>query len=121
MSWFIHDNFHNVLMRNIHWFLLCLPDNYVDFLAELKEESILTEQQTLIILQAVPPSRRRSLRVTRIHELAIILRDSRKFIEFFEYLKSKAVGNSDVRHFLMVISTEFSNIPHLYEFRYSFL
>jgi len=79
---FVNEEIRSLLIQNINWFMLCLPDNYLEFLGELKEYSIISDSQFQVLVDIVQAGRR-SARVGRILQLSYYLRDNRTFPQFF--------------------------------------
>jgi len=117
----IQENIRSVFIQNLNWFMLCLPADYLVYLDDLEEESIISqeERQTILMVTApIPPLT--SVKISQFYRFSFILRDNNNFVTFFQFLKSKVDTDINIKNYLNYISTEFSNRPILYHLRFSF-
>jgi len=105
----IQETFRSLFVFAINDLWMAIPENYLDFLIEIKESSIITNDQ-LVNLWYLVTSQFSSLKVARLARLSIYLKANSTFLHFFRYLRVKSENNILIQNYLGTIKSRMLSI-----------
>jgi len=118
----IQRQFQIIFNMNINWFhhfMIHTNRDNTDVLFELKQASIINEDQYFNLLYPISTAYA-SLQVIRYSRLGQYLRSSATYLQFFRYLRVKSYNNEHIQFYLEIINQECSNNSTLFLYVYNF-
>lgn len=115
MNVFQRAEAYDILVRNIVWLSFAIKADW-QIWNELRESCIVSlDNFNRIVNASIRPGHLRPSKIYGLVELCVVLRETDSFIAFLKYLNTKVANNSQLKDFVELIRTEFSNSIFLLE------